>query len=1137
VSNFAFLQKEFPDWFSAVTFAEAYARTDPRSSCFYTRRTLELAVHWLFDNDSSFKRPYDDSLNSLVSHSSFQKNIPPQIRTKIDYLRKQGNRAVHDNRAVHPSDALGCLKELFHVMYYLAKTYQRDLSVALPQVFDEALLPPSASDVKKQSAAQLQKLSEDIAKRDQVLLAQNKALADYEAKVTALQAQVATTKARNFSIPDKHDYSEAETRERIIDLMLLEAGWNPKGENVSEYPVVGMVSRKTGQGSVDYVLWGDNGLPLALVEAKRTSVDVQKGREQAKEYAYCLEKMHGQRPLIFYTNGYSTYLWDDVKYPPREVQGFYTKDECERTLQRRGNTTDVVSVAVNKAVADRYYQQENIRRVAERFKEGYREALLVMATGTGKTRTAIALVDVLMRAGLVKRVLFLADRKTLVSQTVKAFKKHLPSASPVNLLGEKEALESRVVVSTYHTMMGLIDTFEKGKRTFGVGHFDLVIVDEAHRSVYKTFGAIFAYFDSLLIGLTATPKDEVDCNTYDLFNVEDGVPTFAYDLDEAIADQYLVPPNPMSVPTKFLREGIKYDDLSDEEKEAWEKLEWATLTGDPAQVPPEEVRAADLNRWLFNKDTVDKILAQLMTHGVKVKGGDRLGKTIIFAQNHEHAVFISERFDKNYPHYAGHFARVIDNYEPKAESLIEAFSKKDSEPHIAISVDMLDTGVDVPETVNLVFFKLVRSKTKFFQMLGRGTRLCPELFGPSDHKTHFNIFDACQNFEFFNAHPKGLKTQVTEPLSERLFKLRLELLGALVHDDSDLSKTIADDLHAYVSAMPLENFIVRPKRQYLEPFLERSRWNTLTGSDRAELAQHVAPLPSPFQDEDETAKRFDALLVQLQLAKAQGLDFFKRQKNRVMEIAQGLESKAKNVPVIKAQLPLIQEVQTETFWQEANLESLETVRLALRGLAQFIDGKDRNILYSDFSDELNEAESVAVSYLTGGVNIAQYKKKVEGFIRAHLKDETIQKIRTGEWLEAKDLERLEDLLFSAKELESRETFERAYGKQANLGLFIRRLVGLDRKAAKRAFARYLDDKEFSSEQIRFVNFIIDELTQNGEIDIPLLYDRPFTDLHEAGLDGVFTLQEASELITLIGGINESVGNQGRLEAPLRIPVS
>ena len=1122
MSNFVFLVSEWPNIADTATRAEKYIQSDPRTACFQSRRALEQAVNWLYNHDTVFMRPYDDNLITLLTDYSFRENVPSNIADKAHLIRKQGNKAVHSRRQISERDGFTVVRELYHFLYWLARTYTQGDPRAIPNSYDENLIPPSDFQVGKQTVKQLQQLDKDLREKDEELLEKTKTLTDYEEQISALRAQIATAKVANEHIEDVHDYTEAETREYLIDMLLREVGWDPKADNVEEYEVIGMPPPNTkGLGYVDYVLWGDDGLPLGLVEAKRTSVDSKKGKQQAKLYADCLEKMHGQRPIIFYSNGYQTWVWDDLNYPPRPVQGFYTKDELQLLVQRRDTATNLSNIPTNRAIVDRYYQEAAIREVAEHFSKKYCQGLLVMATGTGKTRVAIALVDLLMRANWVKRVLFLADRTALVRQAVNAFKQHLPESNPINLLEDKEAQESRVVVSTYHTMMGQIDeTKGDGEKVFSVGHFDLVIIDEAHRSVYHKFGAIFDYFDSLLIGLTATPKDDVDHNTYRLFDLEDGVPTFNYDLEKAVANGFLIPPRAMSVPLKFQREGIKYDDLSDEEKLEWDLIDW-----DESGEIPEEVGPSALNKWLFNEDTVDKVLKHLMENGLKVKGGDRLGKTIIFAKNHNHAEFIQERFDANYPHLTGHFARVIDNYQTYAQTLIDDFSKRDSVPHIAFSVDMLDTGIDIHEVVNLVFFKLIRSKTKFFQMLGRGTRLCPDLFSTGEDKEYFLVFDYCQNFEFFNQNPRGIETRPQEPLSQRIFKQRLNLLEwymKLKQNDPDaveLESSLSEDLHQQVSNMPVENFIVRPKRKYVDKFAKRESWETLSKSDLADLAQHVSGLPTQLPEEDETAKRFDLMILQLQLALLEGAKWFKNGRDKVIKLAGQLESKTA-IPMVNAQLPFILEIQEEDYWEGVSLKMLEEIRLRLRDLIKFVDKFDKNIIYSDFTDEIGHMQEVHPDFVVGGVNRAQYKKKVEQFVRAHQNERVIRKIRFAMSLTSDDLAELDNFFFKADETGSREDFESAYGKQDHLSLFIRHLVGLDRKAAKEAFADYLDGKTFTADQIRFVNFIIDHLTINGVIDEGMLYEQPFTDVHEQGIDGVFP-NLADNLMVIVRRINQS----------------
>ncbi|MCX5855828.1 MAG: DEAD/DEAH box helicase family protein, partial [Deltaproteobacteria bacterium] len=922
MSNFLFLQAEWPAVFDAAEKAEASVHPDPRAACFYARRALELTMAWLYKHDSELHLPYQDNLSALIHEPTFKALVGEAVFSKARVIARLGNQAVHSSRPVPPADALMAVSELFHVGYWLAHTYARGKKPSPQTVFNPTALreiPP----IPMQTLDQLQRLEAELRERDEKLTAllADKSLLDEELK--RLRAEVAAIRKAGLAQPDAHDYSEAETRNHFIDLLLREAGWTLTSPRDREFEVHGMPNAD-GKGFVDYVLWGDDGKPLALVEAKRTKRDPRVGQQQAKLYADCLESQFGQRPVIFYSNGYDHWIWDNASYPPRQVQGFYKKAELELLTQRRSSRKALATAAINEDIVERYYQTRSIRRTAEAFeRDRDRKALVVMATGAGKTRTVIALCDLLMRCNWAKRVLFLADRVALVRQAVNAFKRHLPDAAPVNLVTEKDG-EGRVFVSTYPTMMGLIDNTLDGQRRFGVGHFDLVIIDEAHRSVFQKYRSIFDYFDSLLVGLTATPKDEVDRNTYSLFDLENGVPTDNYGLQEAVDDKFLVPPKAVSVPLKFLREGIKYGDLSEDEKDQWDALEW-----DEEGNVPERVEAEALNKWLFNKDTVDRVLAHLMTRGLKVAGGDRLGKTILFAKNQAHADFIAERFDGNYPHFKGEFARAITFKTEYAQNLIDNFSAKEKAPHIAISVDMLDTGIDIPEAVNLVFFKLVRSKTKFWQMLGRGTRLCPDLFGLGEDKQFFFLFDYCQNLEFFSQNPEITEGALAESLGKRLFTTRLELLGELdkrrfadgtvtaIKDPLDpygdpateigVRYAIADQLHGEVMAMNLDNFVVRPKRRWVEKYVKPDRWTVLSVEELRELAVEIAGLPSELDAEAEEAKRFDLLILNLQLALLRAEPAFERLREQVRAIAGLLEEKSA-IPMVRVQMPLILDV-------------------------------------------------------------------------------------------------------------------------------------------------------------------------------------------------------------------------------------
>ena len=1117
MSNFAFLHSEWPLVFESAAKAESLVYPDPRSACFYARRALEFAVQWLYKAEPALTLPYQDNLAALLAEPTFAALATQRIAAKARIIKEQGNRAVHTQKVITQYDALTACRELFQFTYWLAHRYARGTRPAPELTFNDALLPKT-SPVPAQTQKKLEELAASLAAKDESLAALLNDKTALDEEIQRLRAEVAGAKAANEAAPDTHDYNEAETRDAFIDLLLKEAGWALDQERDREFPVQGMPNN-TGDGFVDYVLWGEDGKPLAVVEAKRTKRNAGEGQQQAKLYADCLEHQFGQRPVIFYTNGYDHWLWDDTFYPPRPVQGFYTRDELKLAIDRRTTRKPLDTVASDKAIVERYYQERAIRKVAAALDRKQRKALLVMATGAGKTRTVIALCDVLQRANWVKRVLFLADRNALVTQALNAFKRHLPASSPVNLVSERDE-DGRVYVCTYQTMMGLIDEMKGGQKRFGPGYFDLVVIDEAHRSVYKKFGAIFQYFDSLLVGLTATPKDEVDRNTYGLFDLEDGVPTDEYPLEEAVNDRWLVPSVPISLQMQFPREGIVYDDLSEEEKEEWDAIEWDEDGG-----VPDRVNAEAVNRWLFNKDTVDKVLEQLMTQGHKVAGGDRLGKTILFAKNHDHAEFIAKRFDANYPHYAGHFARVIDFKVEYAQSLIDSFSVLEKQPHLAISVDMLDTGIDVPEVVNLVFFKLVRSRTKFWQMVGRGTRLCPDLFGPGKDKKNFYIFDVCGNLEFFSQPVPPDSGGSLPGLSERIFGQRVELIAELdaaaARQPNDalaaLRATTATLLREQVAAMPPKNFLVRAKRRLVEKYSDQEAWNQLGVLEQGELVREVAALPSTVADSDQDAKQFDLLLLGLQLSVLRVEPRFAELKKAVIAIASALMEK-QAIPMVRDQMVLIEEVQTDQFWEAVTVPELEHVRMRLRALVKFIEKSRREPVYTNFEDTLRGSEIIALPGISTGVDTERFREKTMAFLRDKLEEPAIHKVRWNEPLTTADLEALEQMLVQAG-VGTAEEIEKVAQQEHGLGLFVRSLVGLDRAAAKRAFSKFLEDRQLNAQQLDFVNLIVDHLTQCGWMRPEQLYSSPFTDEFSAGPNTIFTEEAVMQaLISTLSAI-------------------
>lgn len=1150
MTNFHFLS-EWPEISYECIKAEQNVLAEPRFAAILCRSALEKIVHWLYEHDSDLEKTYDTSLSSLIHAYSFRANINEQLFREINLIRKIGNTGAHGKRVTEQS-ALICIKALHSFAAFLAKYYGEN--VYNIQGFDEAALQVKESiqieatletDSLKQQLEALQKQlqqQEDAFRKEQREL-QQKIKFSEEEKEKLRAAQQPTTNRRakrqselNFETAVPKNIPEALTRQLYIDILLKEAGWTELRKKYEvEYPVQGLPSSvsKTGRGFADYVLWGNDGKPLAVIEAKKTMIAAETGRRQAELYADCLEQEKGQRPIIYYTNGFETYIWDDRFAIPRQIQGFYTKDELQLMVDRRQSRKDLRTYNINKEIAGRPYQLEAVQRIAERFvgenkgqlQGRHRRGLLVMATGSGKTRTAASIIDMFTKSNWAKRVLFLADRNALVTQAKKSITSLLPELTSIDLTKEEEDNGTRLVFSTYPTMMNKIDSVRsKDERFYGVGHFDLIFVDEAHRSVYQKYKAIFDYFDAMVVGLTATPKTDVDHNTYELFDIEDDNPTFAYELNEAVRDGFLVPPKGISVPLKFPRQGIKYKDLKPEEQEQYE-----LLFGDP-ESDEDGIERGALHEWLFNTDTVDKVLDHLMTNGIKTLGGDYLGKTIIFAKNHKHAVFIEERFNKNYPEYAGKFLRVIDNFEPKAQDLLDAFTYDEDHinfipksPQIAVSVDMMDTGVDAPRCVNLVFFKPVKSASKYWQMIGRGTRLRPNLFGPNDHKTEFLIFDFCENFEFFDEFPDGVQTRAVKSLVQRIFETKLEIATTIngaqntTEEDEALSLQFINELHQQVAQLDQQRFQVRKEIRVVVDYAIRDKWNNLKEGDIIEIKTHLGHLLVP-EDSDEIARRFDLLMLQIILANVRGID-----PNRLIENVQdiGLELKRlTNVPKVAEQLPTIDKIISDSFWQGSNVQDLEEVRENIRELVKYISYDKQENVYTKFEDELDEDKINTRELVPQYESLPAYKSRVERYIREHQDHLVIHKLTHNIPITPEELKQLEDILFNEDLCGTKEEYQENYGDEP-LGTFIRSILGLDLEAANTAFAEFINAPGLRADQMTFIKKIINFLTKNGRIEKAMLFEPPFTEQHQDGVIGIFDDAQATRIISIVDEVNKN----------------
>ncbi len=1079
MSNFDFISdRRLMDIKNACIEAEKGLTITATTSAIMSRKALELGIKWVYGIDGDLRIPYQQTLATLIHDRNFKNIIDTNLLKKIIYIQKLGNQAVHSNTKIKKQESLLSLKNLHDFILWITYLYCDNY---VEHKFNESIV----SDPENNKVLEKEKL--ELLER---LEANEKTIEQLQKEFESLRKDTPKIRRqKESSIPyDIKDISEFNTRKQYIDLDLEIAGWEINKNLVEELPITGMPN-VSGDGFVDYVLMGANGKPVGLVEAKRTSKDARVGQQQAKIYADCLENKYGQRPIIFFTNGFDIYMWDDCIYPYRKVSGYYTQEQLQLLIDRRTLKRDLKNISIDDNITNRTYQQEAIKAFCDDLNNHQRKGLLVMATGTGKTRTAVSIVDVLTNANWIKNVLFLADRAELVKQAKKSFNKLIPSLSTINLTTEKENAENaRMVFSTYQTMMNAIDDIKTkdGKKLFTVGHFDLIIVDEAHRSIYKKYQAIFEYFDGLLLGLTATPRSDIDKNTYKIFELQDNVPTYSYEYEEAVANGFLVDYHTIECSTGFIRDGIKYDELSDKDKEEFED----TFAEDEEIV--DSVKASDINSWLFNNDTIDKILTVMMEKGLKVESNDKLGKTIIFAKNHKHAEAIEKRFNILFPQYSGHFARVIDIHTNYYSSLIEDFSDCTKMPQIAISVDMLDTGIDIPEIVNLVFFKEVKSKVKFLQMIGRGTRLCPDLFGWGKDKKEFYIFDACQNFEFFDQNPKGKESTIGMSLSQFIFQLKVDILKELqkvdyLNDNEYLwyKNVLLDQLVDTISSLNTLKFDVKQKIQYVEKYKDVVNWNNLTDLAVKEIKDNLTLLIMS-NDNDEPAKQFDRLMLSIELSKMLNMRY-EREKSRLSHIGEGLIG-LMNIPQIADKKDDVQKLLKEDYIDKADIFEIDGIRDSLRELIKYLPKRIRKDVYTDFSDDINIVEHD--DRKIEQQDLSDYKKKINFYLKNHMDNEIINKIRNNERVSSEEINKLQEILFA--DLNSNEAEYKINYNDESLVLLVRKTVGLSKEAIDREFSKFENDNELNVEQTRFLNLIKNYIMKNGVIDKRILNEDPFT---------------------------------------------
>ena len=1066
--NFDYLQElGLTDLHELCYIAEEMQFSNPELSAIYSRKALEYIVTELY-RMKNIEIPERTSLVELVDSEAFREFIGnDRVMMAVHYVRKVGNNGVHNKKVTKRESFFGLLN-----IYNVVAAILQKLKVIKEIVpFDETLIP-------KKPHSQL------VIPSPKIVETKPQPIVFKEASKEVVENK---TPVQEIAI----DISEAETRKLYIDLMLKEAGWEvldtegaiQPSKACIEVEVEGMPNNE-GVGYCDYVLFAANGLPLAVVEAKRTSVSPIKGKHQAELYAECLEKRYGVKPVIYYTNGFETYIIDGLGYPSRRLYAFHTESDLELLIQQR-QRHDITDFSVKDNITDRHYQKMAIKSVCEHFNSKHRRGLLVMATGTGKTRVSISLVDVLARNGWVKNVLFLADRIPLVSQAHKNFVKLLPHMTTSVLSEDKDPdTTARITFSTYQTMINYIDRDEKA---FSVGRFDLIIIDEAHRSIFGKYTAIINYFDALLVGLTATPRDEVDRSTYETFQMEQGVPNYAYELEDAVSEGYLVNYRGFKRGSLILKDGIKYKDLSPEEQEQLEKVweyEQAKKTIDNESAK-RDIRSDEIFKYIFNLDTIDHVLQDLMENGLKVQSGERIGKTIIFAYNHRHAEMIVERFYALYPEYASEsseFCALIDNYVTYSKDLIDKFEIRDGNPQIAVSVDMLDTGIDVPDVLNLVFFKIVKSRIKFMQMIGRGTRLSKDVFGPGQDKEFFYIFDWCRNFEYFDKNPDGNKAKTVPSLTEKIFSLRARIAFQLQHQkwqEDEFAKQLHDETKAVlkeqVATLSDSHISVRERWEQVSHFKNDDSWVYISEVDVNTLSNEIAPL-LPKNTLDESAKKFDVLTMLIELSLLDGETSCVKAVKNVQTIAEKLQEKA-TLPQVQSKMTTIKEVLSEVAWQNVSLNWLEKVRKDLRDLVKFLMGGDNKWFSVDIEDTISDEGTI-----DGITPRVTYKQSVLDFLSQNRNLPVLQKIYDMEQLTVADVKELERILW--QELGSKEDYNKfTSGMQcgSNVAIFIRSILGIDRKNAVRMFSEFISGNELNAEQEDFLMTIISYVCENGDI--------------------------------------------------------
>jgi type I restriction enzyme, R subunit len=1114
--NFEILRGMWPELATLGGFAEQYAHTDA-SSCLIKLRTFcEQMVEGIYQTHN-LTLPYQCNLFDLLVEESFKDAVPKVVLDKLHFIRINGNKAAH-GQPVQTDIALLCLREAWDLGCWHFVTYGDGRPDECTD-YEEPPVVDTKARLKKEKRAALEKI---MAQETQLqeLLQQVETLRSQAKAVERSEVELLSFKSAGLAAADALKFDEATTRKRLIDKQLVEAGWDidPNGGNTAQITLEEEVPHQptqTGIGYADYVLWDDSGKPLGVIEAKKTAFSSEKGRTQAKLYADGLEKKYGQRPVISYTNGFDISIWDDAQgYPPRSLFGFYSKDSLEYLVRQRQTRKLLDTVKPKKEIiGDRLYQIQAIQQVCERFSQNHRKALIVQATGSGKTRVAIALTDVLVRANWCIRILFLCDRLELRKQAKNTYTDFMHE--PLTLVTAKTAKDrnKRIYLATYPAMMKIFQTFDSG-------FFDLIIADESHRSIYNRYRDLFKWFDCLHVGLTATPVDKIHRNTFKLFDCGDKNPTTYYSLDQAVEEGYLVPYEVYTHTTQFLRSGIKFSQLTEAQKE---ELEDAGETPEIFDYEPQS-----LDKKIFNRDTNRRIIRNLMEHGIRDGAGQLPGKTIIFARNHNHAVLLGQVFDELYPQYGGKLCQVIDNYDPRAEQLIDDFKDPANKLTIAISVDMLDTGIDVPEVVNLVFAKPVFSWVKFWQMIGRGTRLCENLFGPNKDKVKFRIFDHWGNFERFEIPQPEADPAPSKSIMQQVFEARLNLAEiAQAKADLDTLRDTVALIRADINSLPDDTIAVREKWKAKNTVLAKGVLDQFAPTTLTTLRTDIAPLMQWVYTRDHSdSYAFDLLVTnaQLELLRQSGrfADFRDKIQDRVSQLLMHLN------PVM-AKADLIKWVMSSDFWDQANVDKLEEMHTGLRGIMHHRQKggepqpQPKTIDVSDGKVELRRRAANIRS-----IDMQLYRQLVEETLEKLFDtSQVLHKIRSCEPVSEKDLNSLISLVLTQNPDVNLELLREFFPESAlPLDFIIRTIVGMEPEAIEKRFAAFARKFSENSRQTHFLRLLKNHIRKYGTITVEKLYEEPFTTINSDGLDGVFTDEaQIDELIHIIETFQPQIGAQ------------